>query len=139
MEITYSNKINYEDYAALRASAGWPKICEEQAMAGLCGSKFVIAAKDGSRTVGVARVLSDGGYIAYLADVLVLPEYQRKGIGKEMVGRLVSSVKDGMKEGDNINFTVFATVGKEEFYKKFGFEKRPSEAFGHGMAQWIVR
>jgi len=77
MNITYTNSISFEDYTKLRDSDGWPKICKEQAEAGLNGSRFLIAAKDGENTVGVARIVSDGGYIAYLADVLVLPEYQR--------------------------------------------------------------
>lgn len=36
---------------------------------------------------------------------------------------------------NNINFVLFATKGKEGFYEKFGFDKRPNEQFGCGMAQ----
>ncbi len=137
--ITYTDRISIDDYAKLRASAGWPAIPQEQAQAGLRGSRFAVIAKDGERAVGIARVVSDGGYICYLADVLVLPEYQRKGIGTEMVSRLVAMVKDSMNDGFQTNFVLFSTKGKEEFYEKFGFSKRPNEQFGYGMAQWISK
>ena len=139
MNITYTNTIDIEDYAKLRASAGWPQIIPEQAQAGLDGSRFLIVAKDEDTTVGIARVVSDGGYIAYLADVLVLPDYQGKGIGSEMVGRLVAMVKDCMKEGHQINFVLHSAIGKEGFYERFGFTKRPNEIAGYGMAQWMVK
>lgn len=139
MSITYDNQISYKDYAALRESAGWPKICEEQAMAGIRGSRFLIVAKDGETAISVARVVSDGGYVCYLADVLVLPEYQGKGIGSEMVNHLVNMVKDSMKEGYQTNFVLLSAIGKEGFYERFGFKKRPNEITGFGMAQWMVK
>lgn len=137
MDITYDSAITLEEYAALRASAGWPAICEEQARAGLAGSRFVVVAKDGGRSVGLARVVTDGGFVAYLADVLVLPEYQRRGIGSAMVGRLVSLVRAGMKEGYRVNFVLLSATGKESFYERLGFKKLPSEQIGHGMMRLL--
>ena len=37
----------------------------------------------------------------------------------------------------SIMTVLVATKGKEEFYKKFGFEERPNEKLGPGMSQWI--
>ena len=76
MNIVYTNTITVEDYNSLRLSAGWIAIEPEQAQAGLAGSAFVSAAKDGDKTVGVGRLVWDGGYAALVKDVLVVPEYQ---------------------------------------------------------------
>ena len=73
MNIVYTNTISVEDYNALRVWAGWPVIHPEQAQAGLLGSAFIVAANDGGNTVGVARLVWDGGYAALIKDVLVLP------------------------------------------------------------------
>ena len=74
--ITYTNTISVEDYNMLRASAGWQTVHPDQAEIGLKGSSLVISAKDGDKTVGTARLVSDGSYTALIKDVLVLPEYQ---------------------------------------------------------------
>jgi hypothetical protein len=34
---------------------------------------------------------------------------------------------------------LLAAKGKEEFYKKFGFEERPNEKSGSGMSQWVKK
>ena len=86
MNITYANIVSVEDYTLLRASAGWRAIHPEQAKAGIDGSAFIIAAVDGQKTVGVARLVWDGGgYGALIKDALVLPDYRGKGIGKEIM------------------------------------------------------
>lgn len=89
MNIQYVNKISVEEYNALRVSAGWATIHPEQAEAGLAGSTLVIAAKDGEKTVGIARLLTDGGYTALIKDVLVLPDYQKKGISTAMMTHIL--------------------------------------------------
>ncbi len=46
-------------------------------------STLVISAWDGERLVGAVRVLSDTIFRSYLLDLVVDPEYQRQGIGRE--------------------------------------------------------
>ena len=139
MNITYINKISVEDYNALRTSAGWTAINAEQALAGLNGSAFVIAANDGEKTVGVARLVWDGGYAALIKDVLVLPEYQGKGIGKHMMEQIISYLKEQMKPGWGIAIDLMAAIGKEGFYEKFGFVSRPRSNRGAGMDVWLTK
>jgi len=139
MNITYTNTISPEDYNMLRESVGWRGIKTEQAKRGLAGTRYLAAARDGEKTVGMGRVISDGGYVCYLADVIVKPEYQGKGIGKAIMSLLVSQVKEGMEDGEYIDFVMMSAKGKEPFYEKFGFGKRPTESLGHGMGQWIEK
>lgn len=54
---------------------------------GFLGSDHVVTAWDGDRLVGCVRVLSDGHFRSVIFDLAVLPEYQRQGIGRELVRR----------------------------------------------------
>ena len=108
MDIIYRGHLCVEDYNRLRASAGWRALHPEQATAGLAGSALVVAACDGELAVGTARLVWDGGAAALIKDVIVLPDYQGKGIGKE------------------------------PFYEKLGFAARLRENRGAGMDMWLT-
>lgn len=135
--ITYTNSITVKDYNILRVSAGWNSIHPVQAEAGLRGSALVIAANDGNRTVGTARLVWDGGYAALVKDVLVLPEYQRQGIGTAMMTRIMEYLRSNLKPGYGIQVDLMSAQGKEGFYERFGFAVRPRENRGAGMDMWI--
>jgi GNAT superfamily N-acetyltransferase len=139
MNITYTNTISVEDYNILRQSAGWGDVNFEQAQAGLNGSTFIVAAKDGDKTIGTARLIWDGGNSALIKDMLVLPEYQGKGIGKEMMEQILLYLKTSMKPGWGITVDLMSAIGKEKFYEKFGFVKRPRDRRGAGMDLWITK
>ena len=71
---------------------------------------------DGSELVGAGRAISDGVRYAVIFDVVLLPEYQRKGIGKKIMTFLV--------ERSNVaNVLLHAVPGKEKFYEKLGFRR----------------
>lgn len=137
MNITYTNSISIEDYTMLRGTTGWQEIETSQAEAGLKGSEFLTVAKDGENTVGMARFISDGGYIGFISDVIVLPEYQKLGIGKRLVGQVMDYASSRLKDGQSMMISLMAAKGKEPFYQKFGFESRPNEDFGCGMHCWL--
>ena len=139
VNFTYGNTFSVEDYAFLRASAGWRALHPEQAKAGIDGSAFLVAALDGEKTVGIARLIWDGGYGALIKDVLVLPEYQGKGIGKEMVKRILGFLENQLKPGYGIAVDLMAAKGKEGFYEQFGFASHPNEHRGAGMELWLTK
>ena len=109
---------------------------EEQAQSGLDHSDFVVACRDGEDAVGCARIFWDKGYIAYLADVMVKPEYQGQGIGKRLVEACIAYIDSQLKEGWRIKIVIVSAKGKEAFYEKFGFQLRPNERDGAGMQVW---
>ena len=87
---------------------------------------MVRCARDDDKAVGVARLLWDGGYIAFLSDVIVDPEYQRQGIGKNLVESIIGRIKADMKPGYKVKICLLAAKGKEPFYEKLGFAERPA-------------
>ncbi|MDR0946523.1 MAG: GNAT family N-acetyltransferase [Ruminococcus sp.] len=137
MNITYRNTITVEDYNTLRKSAGWKPIHAEQAAAGLTGSALIVAAADGMKTIGTARLVWDGGYAALIKDVLVLPEYQGQGIGTEMMNCIMNFLREKLKPGYSIQIDMMAAFSKEGFYEKFSFTSRPRENRGAGMDMWL--
>jgi ribosomal protein S18 acetylase RimI-like enzyme len=76
----------------------------------------VASAWEGERLVGAARLVSDGITYGTVFDVGVLPEYQKRGIGK----RLVLSVLEGH---ESLYVHVTSTFGNEAFYEKLGFSR----------------
>lgn len=137
MSIEYIEGVSVKDYEKLRASAGWPRLAEEQHETGLRNSSFVIGAYDNGICVGMGRILWDGGYVSYIADVLVLPEYQGQGIGKNIVISCEEFVKSQVKPDWKMLFVGIAAPGKDDFYSKLGFSIRPNENAGSGFNKWF--
>lgn len=80
----------------------------------------LVAVKDG-QIVGhiffspVSIEISDAGSIALgLAPMAVLPEYQKLGIGSQLV-------REGLKACQRIDCNVVVVVGHPEYYPRFGF------------------
>lgn len=67
--------------------------------------------------VGVGRALADGVDCSYICDVAVLPAYQGRGIGREIVASLVERSRGHKK------IILYAYPGKEPFYEKLGFKR----------------
>ena len=69
------------------------------------------------RLIGVGRALADGMDCSYICDVAIHPEYQGKGIGKDIVKKLIEFSQGHRK------IILYANPGKEGFYEKLGFAK----------------
>ena len=79
-------------------------------------SYAVVYVFDSDRLIGLGRALCDGEYQAATYDVVLLPEYQGRGIGKEMMKRLCDQLPVE-------NITLYSVPGREGFYRKCGFRK----------------
>lgn len=69
---------------------------------------------DGSCLAGFGRAISDGQYQAAIYDVAVVPRFQGQGIGKTIVQTILNRLK-------HCNLILYASPGKEGFYKNLGF------------------
>ena len=136
--IEFTDHITAEEYMSLRKKVDWCAFPLEEAQAGIDNAYMINCARDEGRAIGVVRLLWDGGYIAFLSDVIVDPEYQGQGIGKKLVESCISRIKAGAKPGYRVKMCLLAAKGKEPFYEKFGFEARPNDRLGSGMDQWII-
>ena len=116
-------------YRDLFETTGWNamyRASAEELIAGLRASWHHVCAYDTSRLVATGRLLSDGILYAVMFDIIVDPQYQRHGIGSEIVQRLLTHCQDaGIRD-----ILLFSAKGTEPFYRRFGFGPRPAEAPG---------
>lgn len=70
--------------------------------------------KDG-RLIGAGRALADGIDCAYLCDVAVHPDFQGRGLGRDIIVKL-RDLSAGHKK-----IILYANPGTEGFYRKLGF------------------
>jgi len=89
VEYVDSDQLTVDEVAELYESVGWSSytIDPGQLLDAITRSTYWVTARDASRLVGIARCLSDDFSICYLQDVLVRPETQRQGVGRELVDR----------------------------------------------------
>lgn len=80
----------------------------------LRGANLVVTAWDVSRLVGIARSLSDFCYATYLSDLAVDLEYQRQGIGRELIRRTQSA-------GGQATVFLFSAPAAVDYYPHIGF------------------
>jgi len=138
MKIKYGNRISVDEFNFLRKTVGWGEIERNLAKKTIENALFIITAVIDEKVIGLTRVSGDGGYTIIITDVIVLPEYQGKGIGKALMTEAMKYIKEQfLKKGQGVSVNLMSAKGRESFYKKFGFEERPNEKVGAGMAQWI--
>ncbi|MFD2671864.1 GNAT family N-acetyltransferase [Marinicrinis sediminis] len=77
---------------------------------------ILITAWDRNKLVGVARAITDYSYCCYLSDLAINQEYQKKGIGRELI-RLVQQ-----HIGEEVVLLLLSSPTAMEYYPKIGFE-----------------
>jgi len=82
-------------------------------------SNLVITAWHGEELVGIARTLTDFCYVAYLADLAVHRDYQRRGIGAELLRRTQAAL------GPRAKIVLLAAPAAAGYYPRVGFVRHP--------------
>lgn len=131
------NKLDVDTYLGLRKSVKWKVLSHEQAELALKNSLFTVCAYENGKPVGMGRIVGDGVVIAYIQDLVVSPDSQGNGVGKMIIERLISFVKENKLSDTEIMLCLMCAKGREEFYEKFNFIRRPTDNLGPGMIQYI--
>lgn len=126
------NEIDPTIYSQFRESVGWGMLLPEQVEAILSNCICFSMVLEGE-TIAICRILWDGGYTAYIADVIVEEKYRVQGIGKRMVNHALDVIRSRMQPGWRVKAILLAATGRESFYEQFGFVKRPNDHEGCGM------
>ncbi|MBN8505675.1 MAG: GNAT family N-acetyltransferase [Burkholderiales bacterium] len=92
----------------------------------LAGSWACCAVYEGSELVGFGRVISDGRLHAYVNEMIVLTGHQGRGIGREILQRLLARCR----AAGITDIQLFAARGRAGFYAAEGFQSRPEDAPG---------
>ena len=121
-------------YSQLRAAVGWGVYKEAVIEQSLPNTLYSLCAFVDGELVGMARIIGDGGMVYYIQDVIVLPAHQRQGIGTQMMDRVMAYIR--AHASHNTIVGLMAACGKEPFYEKYGFTRRPTERLGAGMTMF---
>jgi ribosomal protein S18 acetylase RimI-like enzyme len=114
-----------EEVLSLREKVGMGARTADEVARQIAGARWVVTARDracGSgkpgRLVGFARAITDLATNGYISTVMVDPDYQRRGIGREILRRIV--------EGrEAIRWVLHARKEAMPFYRALGFEDAP--------------
>ena len=105
------------DLTGLREAVGWNRMERDLADPRLRNA-FHLCAFDGSRLVGYTAVVSNGVTDAYIQDVMVRPEYQRQGVGTQLMQRVLARLEE---EQLYMVSVIYGDESLRPFYEKFGF------------------
>lgn len=123
--ITYRDKANISPQDAIdlyvRSTLGERRPIDqiETFAAMLTNANLTISAWDEDKLVGIARTLTDFAYVAYLADLAVDEQYQKQGIGKQLIQETQSRL------APDCMMVLLAAPKANEYYQKLGFEHNP--------------
>ncbi len=119
MEITYriNRPISADQFISVCRSSGLRRPLEnlDRVQRMLDNANLTITAWDGEQLIGFARSLTDFGFCCYLSDLAVRAEYQRGGIGKELIRRTKERV------GDECMLLLLAAPDAMSYYPHVGF------------------
>ena len=112
--------VKLEDVLHLYQAVGWtnytnqPKMLEQS----LSHSLVIYLALDGDAVVGLIRLVGDGFSSVFVQDLIVLPSYQRQGIGSS----LMKEALEDFKETYQVQLATEQTEENVGFYRSMGFE-----------------
>lgn len=120
IKITKETSVSIDDVLHLYQAVGWTNYTNQSQMfaQALTHSLGIYLARDGEKIVGLVRLIGDGFSSVFVQDLIVLPTYQRQGIGSTLMKQALSDYKDTYQ-------IQLATNEPEKtlgFYRSLGFE-----------------
>lgn len=122
-------------YNALRKAVGWGEYDLYAIEQGLRATHYCVCAYDHEKIIGMGRIIGDNVLVFYIQDIIVLPAYQGSGIGAQIMDRIMRYI-----DTHAVNHSIvglMSAVGKEGFYEKYNFVRRPTDRLGCGMTIFI--
>ena len=112
--------VKLEDVLHLYQAVGWTNYTNQPQMLeqALPHSLAVYLAFDGEKIVGLIRLVGDGFSSVFVQDLIVLPSYQRQGIGSLLMKEALKDYKDAYQ----VQLVAEQTERTLGFYRSMGFE-----------------
>ena len=115
-----NDTISFEEIFPLYEAVGWTNYTTNPTMFknALEHSLFILTARDEEgNLIGFLRAVGDGFSIVYIQDIIVLPEYQRQGIGTQLLRQTL----EYFKEVYQMILTTDSELKTLAFYESNGF------------------
>ena len=120
IKITKESSVSIDDVLHLYQAVGWTNYTNQPQMLeqALSHSLATYLARDGEEIVGLVRLVGDGFSSVFVQDLIVLPSYQRQGIGSNLMKQALADYKDAYQ----IQLATEQTEKNLGFYRSLGFE-----------------
>ena len=120
IKITKERSVSIDDVLHLYQAVGWTNYTNQPQMLSqsLTHSLAIYLARDGEKIVGLVRLVGDGFSSVFVQDLIVLPSYQRQGIGSNLMKEALADYKDAYQ----IQLATELTEKNLGFYRSLGFE-----------------
>ncbi len=127
------NVDNAEEFNYLYDEVQWGAYDIETTKKLLKYTLYSVSVYDDNKIIGYGRLIGDGIVFIFIRDVMVVPKYQSKKIGTNIMNKLLEKVKEIKQENPYVRVYLGASKGKEDFYRKFGFITRSEAGLGEEM------
>lgn len=121
MKITYQTGLipDTKDIVEVYRSSGIKRPVEDLARIAnmYANSNLIVTAWAGKKLVGISRSITDFSYCCYLSDLAVRKEYQKNGIGRELIALTREQI------GTQVTLILLSAPEAIDYYPKVGFEK----------------
>ena len=114
---TNDSGIDWNEAGGLFTAVGWGAREPEHLREAFAKSTFKCFAFDDVKLIGFGRTIDDGRYYASVVDMIVHPDYQKKGIGTKIMQNLQSAMQGFLY----ITLTAFPEV--QPYYRRLGWRK----------------
>ena len=120
INITKETSVSIDDVLHLYQAVGWTNYTNQPQMLeqSLAHSLAIYLARDGEKIVGLVRLVGDGFSSVFVQDLIVLPSYQRQGIGSDLMKEALGDYKDAYQ----VQLVTDQTEKTLGFYRSLGFE-----------------
>ena len=108
-----------EDYRRLRKVAGLSEKSQAAAEAGLPNTWLAVTIQHDGRSIGMGRIIGDGGTAFQIVDIAVEPAHQGQGLGKQIVAALVEHLRANAPASAYVS--LIADGDARHLYAKYGF------------------
>ncbi|CAI8770261.1 GNAT family N-acetyltransferase [Brevibacillus sp. IT-7CA2] len=129
----YENTPSVEDYVRLRKQAGLSEKAREAAEIGLKNTVFAVTLFHEETAIGMGRIIGDGGCFYQIVDIAVVPEHQKKGLGKVIMQHLMDYLDKNAPKTAYVS--LIADVPADKLYEQFGFAYTAPRSVG--MYKWF--
>lgn len=127
------NVNSVEEFNYLYDTVGWESYDEKISEKALKNTIYSVSVYEDNKIIGYGRLIGDEICFLYIHDVMVIPKYQNKKIGTQIMEKLLEKVNQVKLENPYVRVYLGASKGKEKFYERFGFITREDANLGSSM------
>src|SRR5262245_4257575 len=127
-----------EEFERLIDAVGWARYVNMKALTKVPEkSIFGVVAVHERRVIGSGRLVGDGVRNVFVQDIVVLPEYQRRGVGTAIMDALMEWISDRTPSKTYVQ--LFTEKKNADFYARYGFKGPEEWLYGMSVKKFEER